>query len=144
MLNYRFLFHPFYCASLLEESGMPLTVDLCHQLCILLGMVRPSGPLTGTSKEIILSPTQRMGDLTIHYPYWTLKVKELSFHLVNRYKELPLVNRYIAVPKKTGRSLFGQAGWVVTCGKRETRPHLPAPQLGAFALVVAVVGFQQA
>lgn len=76
--------------------------------------------LAGTSKEIIWSPTQRMGDLIIHYPYWTLKVKEIFFHFVKRYKELPLVNRYKAVAKKkTCQSLFGKPGYMVTLWKRK-------------------------
>ena len=56
-----------------------------------------------------------MGDLIIHYPYWTVKVKEIFFHFVKRYKELPLVNRYKAVAKKkTCQSLFGKPGYMVT------------------------------
>lgn len=50
-----------------------------HRLCILMGMVRPSVPLAGISKEITWSPTQGMGDLTIYYPNWTLRVKEMVF-----------------------------------------------------------------
>ena len=77
-----------------------------------------------------------MGDLKIHYPYWTLKVKETFFHLVNRHK---------AVAKKRPAKVF-----LASQDKRrpyvteDRRPYLPVPQLGAPALVVAVVGFQQA
>ena len=86
-----------------------------------------------------------MGDLKIHYPYWTLKVKETFFHLVNRHKEFPLVNRHKAVAKKRPAKVF-----LASQDKRrpyvteDRRPYLPVPQLGAPALVVAVVGFQQA